>query len=142
MKKKSDETRLASVLSLRVPAKTRSTLVQEARGRGKKLSDHLFDLLALGIEASKSQASGNGAGPQHHEEAEPKPTVQPKQPSPQADGQVDQEFLDGIKKRFPSIDHDRLLRRLDDVLAKSGKQRKRKDIENLFRIASQMRGKS
>ena len=152
MKKKSAEQVLGSVLSLRVPAKTRASLVLEASAMGRKLSDHLFDMLALGIETNQARLKAEKAAAM--EQATPKEEpgeirtdageasgkVKPqRQGEPKRSGapetEVDEAFLTAIKLKYPALNHEKLLARLEEVLKESGKQMTRKTVERLFEIA-------
>jgi hypothetical protein len=130
------------VLSLRLPESDRQRLIAEARKLGVPVSVHTFNLVCRGIETlkkvdlKKSAAVKDGSG----EIPTAERSEAPEQDS-STSGPVDQAFLDDIKKRYPGVSYERLMRRLDETAKQTGKKLTRRTVERLFEIASEKAGK-
>jgi hypothetical protein len=136
MKKKPE----TSVLSLRMLKADRQRLVEEAQRSGVSISEYVFALLCRGIEVSKkvdfkkTAAVKAGSG-EIAEQSPAAPVITPHKKL------VDQAFLDDIRKRYPTLNFERLMQKLDEALKRIGKPKTRVTIERLFEIAAGQAGK-
>lgn len=159
---KRPEERFAAVIAIRLPEEVKRMLIGEATARKESLSAHVFNLIKTGWETMQTKA-GEPASTEKLNEAEVRaaktevetkdlenvPRITPAEGEPQGqpggpeparlnepkDGPVDEAFLTGVRERYPNVNYEKFMGRIDGYLKQTGKEKTRHLIERAFEIA-------
>jgi uncharacterized protein YciI len=156
------ESRLSSVVAIRLPKHTKEILAQEARVRKKSLSDYLFDLLTAGRQAARESGPASKAAEAEAQDLENAiPQEDSKEPessriaaadpvkalenSPRVAGSeedrpVTKKFLAGIQERYPAVNFDQQMLKIEQWVKRNEERRvTRSLIEEVFEEANKRR---